>query len=75
MKGLILKIILSVKNDGYISIFIKLYRRVRVLFSKIIYKIPIKKGWKKLINSFEGKTVYLIGNGPSLNKMPFFLLK
>ena len=75
MKRLILKIILSVKNDGYISIFIKSYRRVRGLFLKIIYKRPIKKGWKELRNAFEGKTVYLIGNGPSLNKTPLFLLK
>ena len=75
MKGLILNIILSVKNDGYMSVFIKLYRRVRGLFLKTIYKRPIKKGWKKVRNAFEGKTVYLIGNGPSLNKTPLFLLK
>lgn len=69
------KIIESIKNEGFNSIFIKSYRRLKGHFFRLIYKRPSSKDWKKLKNNFEGKTVYLIGNGPSLNKTPLYLLK
>lgn len=31
--------------------------------------------WKKLKGKYKGKRVFLIGNGPSLNKTPLYLLK
>lgn len=34
-----------------------------------------KRRWKKLKGKFAGKRVFLIGNGPSLNKTPLYLLK
>ena len=75
MINILLKIVSSIKNDGFNSIFIKLFRRFRGFYFKLICKRPIKRGWEKLKNNYEGKTVYLIGNGPSLNKTPLFLLK
>ena len=75
MINFLLKIVSSIKNDGFSSIFIKLFRRFRGFYFKLIYKRPTKGGWDKLKNNYKGKTVYLIGNGPSLNKTPLFLLK
>lgn len=75
MNSLILKIKTTIKNDGFNSIFIKLFRRFRGYYFKLIYKRPTNRGWYKLKNNYKGKTVYLIGNGPSLNKTPLFLLK
>ena len=75
MIKILLKIVSSIKNDGFNSIFIKLFRRFRGFYFKLIYKRPTKRGWDKLKNNYKGKTVYLIGNGPSLNKTSLFLLK
>ena len=75
MNNIISKTKDSIKNEGFNSIFFKLYRRLKGYLFRIIYKRPLNKGWEKLKNTFEGKTVYLIGNGPSLNKTPLFLLK
>ena len=75
MNNIISKIKTSIKNEGFNSIFIKLFRRLRGYYFKLIYKRPTKNGWEKLKNHFTGKTVYLIGNGPSLNKTPLYLLK
>lgn len=75
MIKILLKIVSSIKNDGFNSIFIKLFRRCRGFYFKLIYKRPTKLGWDKLKNSHKGKTVFLLGNGPSLNKTPLFLLK
>lgn len=75
MIKILLKVFSSIKNDGFNSIFIKLYRRFRGFYFKLILKRPIKVGWFKLKNKYKGKTVFLIGNGPSLNKTPLFLLK
>ena len=43
------------------------------LFSKDFY-INYSK-WKKLKGKYKGRRVFLIGNGPSLNKTPLYLLK
>lgn len=75
MNNVTSKIKSSIKNDGFNSIFIKLFRRFRGYYFKLIYKRPVMHGWEKLKNNYKGKTVYLIGNGPSLNKTPLFLLK
>lgn len=34
-----------------------------------------KRRWKALKGKYKGKRVFLIGNGPSLNKTPLYLLK
>lgn len=47
------------------------YYVIRTIFSP---KLNIKK-WNQLHNKYKGKRVFLIGNGPSLNKTPLFLLK
>ncbi len=75
MNKIILKLVSSIKNDGFSSIFIKSFRRFRGFFFKLIYRRPVKYGWKDIKNKYAGETVYLIGNGPSLNKTPLFLLK
>lgn len=69
------KVVFSIKYDGLNSVFIKLLRRFRGFYFRLIYNRPLKYGWEKLKNKYKGKTVFLIGNGPSLNKTPLFLLK
>lgn len=46
---------------------------VGCLFHKDVY--DNMKKWKHLHNKYNGQRVFLIGNGPSLNQTPVFLLK
>ena len=60
---------------------------IQILFLRslnyIIYKIRRilnnnragKEKWKAIRNKFKGKRAFLIGNGPSINKLPLYLLK
>lgn len=75
MRKSMIKVLSSIRNDGFNSIFIKFFRRCKGLFLKLLLVRPSKKDWGKLKNKYSGKTVYLIGNGPSLNISPLYLLK
>ena len=57
----------SIQLLYYISSFLKR------IFSIRFYLNLMK--WKKLHNKYKGKRVFLIGNGPSLNQTPIYLLK
>jgi hypothetical protein len=39
------------------------------------YNKSNQKKWKKIKNSYAGKRVFILGNGPSLNDTPLYLLK
>ena len=54
------------------------YRSIAVLKMSILspkFNIQNKKKWKDVRNKYKGKRVFLIGNGPSLNKTELYLLK
>ena len=64
------------RNEGVISACVTLFKNVRFkIYKKIYFNKSDIEHWKKIKGKYIGKTVYLIGNGPSLNKMPLYLLK
>ncbi len=77
MRSLILKGRNIIQNDG-ILVFVKR------LFSYTIVKIKRKirgnqedniRKWKNIKGKYNGERIFIIGNGPSLNKMPLHLLE
>ena len=54
-------------------IFRLFFRNIRRIFNKNFCRNYLK--WKQLKNKFKGRRVFLIGNGPSLNETPLYLLK
>lgn len=73
--NLIKKSIITLRKEGLAPFLIKLFRRISAFLLKLIIKRPKKDNWKKIKNNYKGETVYLIGNGPSLNQTPLYLLK
>lgn len=77
MFSLISKGISTIKYDG-IQVF--LIRIIKYFFFKL-HRLFQKKDrenlekWSAIKNKYKGKRVFVIGNGPSLNKTPLFLLK
>ena len=65
-----------IKNEGVYSLLNRKYKKIKTQISNHIFftENDIIK-WKNLKDKYEGKRVFLIGNGPSLNKTPLYLLK
>lgn len=67
-------ITLKVSNRTLLNRIIKLVvRNSKRIFSIYFYRNILK--WRKLKGKFKGERIFLIGNGPSINKTPLFLLK
>lgn len=70
------KIKLTFKREGFGAVLLKSRRRIRYAFLRLMISDKASQAkWMKLKNKFKGKRVFLIGNGPSLNKTPLYLLK
>ena len=69
------KVLDTLKKDGPIVVFQKLIRRILGIILRKLIKVPSSNKWLQLKNKYKDQTVYLIGNGPSLNKTPLYLLK
>lgn len=64
------------KRHGFVSLLVASLRRSKSLILLKLNKDKFnEKKWKSLKNKFIGKRVFLIGNGPSLNKTSLYLLK
>lgn len=76
MINIILKSINTLKREGVKSVYNKTKCRFKayVLSINIDTKIENQR-WLGLKDIYKGKRVFLIGNGPSLNKTPLYLLK
>lgn len=70
------KIISTVRKEGFFTAFRKgsFYIFVNIIRSISYNKNNIEK-WKELKDKFKKKRVFLIGNGPSLNRTELYLLK
>lgn len=70
------KIAITFREEGFLQIFVKAKRRFNywILRAKNKNEHHVVQ-WKKLKNKFEGERIFLIGNGPSLNKTPLYYLK
>jgi hypothetical protein len=77
MKSLIQKGRSTLKNDGLKVFAVRLYNYIIVMFKRWFRKGDIEnvKKWSQLKDKYKGKRVFVIGNGPSLNKMPLYLLE
>lgn len=73
--NLIIKSLNTLINEGLLTVLHKIYKRLLGYFFKILIKRPSSQKWGELKDSFKGETAYLIGNGPSLNETPLYLLK
>ncbi|NQT03035.1 MAG: DUF115 domain-containing protein [Planctomycetes bacterium] len=70
------KILRTLKRHGIKITALKSINRANSIYKR--YKLKNTRDsdqWSRLKNKFEGKRVFLIGNGPSLNKTPLYLLK
>ena len=65
-----------ISEEGF-SIFIDRLIRVTIVKTRRLFKNDQKniQRWRLLKDQFKDKRVFLIGNGPSLNKTPLHLLK
>jgi hypothetical protein len=59
-------------KDSFIS---KQIFKLKQIFNTMILHDNNAKEWKKLKGKYAGKRVFLIGNGPSLNETPLFMLR
>ena len=76
VKLLITKTVDTFRKLGVKYVFIKARRRIiSMLLRHFINNQENKKNWEKLKDKYKGKRAFLIGNGPSLNKTPLYLLK
>lgn len=64
------------KEEGLIEVLKKTAINIKYLFlSSIFLKKEDKLAWKNLNNKYSNNRVFIIGNGPSLNKTELYLLK
>lgn len=76
MKKYVNKVVTTLKKDGAARTLDKVYKNMVVRTARFFTdNRENDEKWKHLKNKFEGQRVFLIGNGPSLNKTPLYLLK
>ena len=65
-----------INEFGFFAIVKEINNYIIVQFKKLFTRDLNHFGnWEILKNKYKGKRVFLIGNGPSLNKTPMYLLK
>lgn len=55
--------------------FKKQFAKISHIYNAIVGGDPNSKKWHRLKNAFAGQRAFLVGNGPSLNETPLYLLK
>ena len=76
MKNIINKIFIVIKDEGFVRFITKGYRNILNIIKRVLYyNFSNKSKIYKLKNKYKGERVFLIGNGPSLNITPLYLLK
>lgn len=77
MKSLIDKGISTIRNDGVKVFAMRTWKYGLVKLKRLTRPNDVKniEKWKQLKNKYKGKRIFIIGNGPSLNKMPLYLLE
>ena len=64
------------QREGFSGLIRKSTRRIKSFYLRKRFNNSQNiNRWSTLQNKFEGETVFLIGNGPSLNKTPLYFLK
>lgn len=77
MKSLLHKGLRTIQNDGLKVFTIRLINYSIVKIKRALRKKDIDnlKKWPLLKDKYKDKRVFIVGNGPSLNKMPLYLLE
>ncbi len=70
------KILKTYKNEGISSVIKKAYYRISYYFIRLFdNSANDNTRWAEIKNKYKGKRVFLLGNGPSLNETPLYMLK
>ncbi|MFT4800377.1 MAG: hypothetical protein ACI93N_000135 [Flavobacteriaceae bacterium] len=70
------KILLTFRREGFSSVLKKAYYRVSYTLIRAFENSSNESiRWEKIKGTYKGKRVFLIGNGPSLNETPLYMLK
>ncbi len=77
MRSLINKGLKTAKYDGFWVLFTRILKFGLVKVKRILRPRNEQniERWSKLKNEFKGERIFIIGNGPSLNQMPLYLLE
>jgi hypothetical protein len=77
MISIIKKGISTLKEDGFIVFIVRIYNYTIVKLKRLFFKKDKKNilKWLSLKNKYQGKRIFILGNGPSLNKTELYLLK
>ena len=66
----------AIKANGFRGVVLKIINRLRFIYLRKKYSKECEfKKWETIKNKYRGKSVFLIGNGPSLNRTPLYYLK
>lgn len=73
---MIKKIITTYKREGVSSVLKKAYYRISYYLIRFFEKSSSENSrWEEIKDKYKGKRVFLLGNGPSLNETPLYMLK
>ena len=74
--SLLNKALVTLRREGAGTALRKAARRLRYRWMRTRYpRVPQQERWAELEDKFLGERAFLIGNGPSLNKLPLHLLR
>ena len=70
------KIINTYRREGISSVLKKAYYRISYYLIRFGERSSLEAArWEEIKGKYKGKRVFLLGNGPSLNETPLYLLK
>ncbi|MEE9910703.1 MAG: DUF115 domain-containing protein [Deltaproteobacteria bacterium] len=76
LKLMLAKTYRTFKKDGVAAVFTKSLNRIYSMYKRInVNDAEEVERWRHLKNKYTGKRAFIVGNGPSLNKTPLYLLK
>lgn len=77
MSSLINKGISTIQNDGLIVFATRVIKYAIIKLKRVSRGENVEnlQKWKLLQNKFKGERIFIVGNGPSLNRMPLYLLQ
>lgn len=67
--------IILLRKQGIYNFVLNKFKKITFAYKIFKFYPKQKNKWKALKNKYRGERVFLIGNGPSLNETPLYLLK
>lgn len=69
------KILDTYKREGALTVIKNTFYRLSYYFIRFFERKSKNNQWGAVKNKYKGRRVFLLGNGPSLNETPLFMLK